>query len=648
VIKLTNKKKYLVTCALPYINSVPHLGNFVPILSADVYSRFLKKQNKNAIYICATDEHGTRTEIEAEKRNITPERYSKQMHDQIKQIFSWFNINFDYFGRTHCNENKEITQDAFLRLWKKGYILEKEITQLYCSKCKKYLPDTYVRGTCPDCSFEQAKGDQCDNCGKLLNPEELINPFCNECKTHPQPKTTKHLFLDLEKLSPSIEKWIKSKKWKGITKNLPLAWIKNGLKPRCITRDLKYGVPVPIKGYENKVFYVWFDAPFGYVAATAQWAKKNKQNWENWWKKSNVEYVQFMGKDNVPFHTLVWPGALLGSGDKWHLTDYIKSNEYLNYENGQFSKSQKIGIFTDDAINLEFSPDVWRFYVLWYLPEKNDSLFSWDNFQTSINSQLVGNLGNFVNRIVTFTKKSFGDVPKTKINATKIKQVLAIKKKSDEALSKLQINNSIKFAFQICDYANQYFQSEEPWKTIKTNKKKCEQTIATCFEILNIISEVFEPFLPETAKKVKDQSKLKNIKIIFNKIETERVTELKTQFSGKQKEKMETKPMIKYDDFDKLDLRVGKIVKVENHPNADKLFKMQVDFGAETKQVLAGIKPYYKPAELNGKQAVFIVNLESRKIRGEISEAMILAADSGKKVVFLTPEKSTIQGAKIQ
>jgi len=647
VIKL--KKKILVTCALPYINSVPHLGNLVPILSADVYTRFLRKQSNEAIYICATDEHGTRTELEAAKRKLTPDQYSRQMHNTIKNLFDWFEIQFDYFGRTHCKDNREITQAAFLKLYKKGYIFEQEITQLYCSKCKKYLPDTYVRGVCPKCKFEHAKGDQCDQCGALLNPEELIHPYCSECRSRPAPRSTKHLFLDLPKLSPQIERWVKSKKdWKGISKNLPLAWIKEGLKPRCITRDLKYGVPVPLKGYSNKVFYVWFDAPFGYVASTAEWAKKHKQNWKNWWFKDNVHYVQFMGKDNVPFHTLIWPGTLLGAGDSWHLVDYLKSNEYLNYAGTQFSKSQKTGVFTDDAAKLEFPADAWRFYIILNLPNTSDTLFSWKEFGEVINSQLVGNLGNFVNRTVTFTKKNFGTVPNVKPNATKINAVLRIKKNWEEALTKVQLKKALKFALQIGDYANMYFQHEQPWITIKTNPKKSAETIATCFEIIKILADVLEPFIPATSAKIRKQSELKNIKVLFNKVELSRLKELEAKFSGKVKsKKLDTKPMVKFQDFAKLDLRVGKIIKVENHPNADTLYKMQVSFGTEKRQVLAGLKKWYKPAQLVDKQAIFIVNLEPRNIRGEKSEAMILGTEPAKDVALISPSKKVKEGSKI-
>jgi len=651
VVILKNKKKFLVTCALPYINSVPHLGNLIPILNADVYTRFLRQQGKNAIYICATDEHGTRTEKEAAKLNISPEKYSQQMNIKIQSLFDWFNIQFDEFGRTNCKENHEITQDAFLKLYNNGYIFDKKIIQLFCSNCDSFLPDTYVRGICPKCGFEEAKGDQCDNCGTLINPEELINPFCNECKSVPKPKSTNHLFLDLPKLAPLIKTWVQSKKnWRGITKNLPLAWIKDGLKPRCITRDLKYGIKVPVKGFENKVFYVWFDAPFGYVAATATWAKKNNKDWKDWWFKEDVHYVQFMGKDNVPFHTLIWPGSLLGSGDNWHLVDYLKSNEYLNYKGGQFSKSQKRGIFTDDVSKLEFNADAWRFYLILNLPVTSDSNFSWHDFKDAINNQLIANLGNFINRTVTFTERNFGRVPNAKptVKGQKIlSQIEELKTEWENTLYRVELKKAIKIALSISDIGNQYFQLEAPWKTFKHDTVKCEQTLSTCFKIIETLSEVFKPFIPDTAKKIKEQSELKNIGVLFNKIEDQRLSELNEKFAGKSKPKLKVKPMIKFEDFEKLDLRVGKIVKVEDHPNADKLYKMKVDFGAETRQVLAGIRPWYKPEDLKNKQAVFIVNLEPREIRGEKSEAMILAAESGKDVVFIAPEKQLKEGAKI-
>ncbi len=656
MISFTSKRKYLVTCALPYVNNVPHLGNIVPILSADIYARFLRNQGKNTIYICATDDHGTRTEIEAEKRGVSPEKYNKEMHRKIKKIFNWFNIQFDNFGRTHSKYNEKITQNAFLKLDKNGYVFDKEITQLFCKKCKRFLPDTFVRGKCPKCGFEEAKGDQCDNCGALLNPEDLINPKCNECGSRPEVKKTRHLFLDLEKLSLKIEKWVKSKKhWKGMVKNLPLAWIKEGLKARCITRDLKYGIPVPKKGFKDKVFYVWFDAPFGYVASTAEWAKKKKKNWKNWWFKDNVEYTQFMGKDNVPFHTLIWPGSLLGSKDGWHTVDNLKANEYLNYKGGQFSKSQNCGVFGDDAKNLEFPADMWRFYITMNLPEHNDTNFSWSDFRDIVNKELIANLGNFVNRTISFTKKNFGRAPKEKPDK-KGKEVLKkaekFRKQSDSAMEEIEIRKALKMALRISDIGNQYFQSEEPWKSVKKNKKKCEKTLSTCFELLKMISEVFEPFMPETAQKIKKQVKIKDVGLLFKKIDDKRIKELDEEFSGKKSsisraKKLKVKPMIEFGDFEKVDIRIGKIVEAEEVPKSEKMIKMQVDFGGEKRQVLAGIKKWYQPKELIGKKASFVVNLKPVKLMGYDSEAMIMAAEKGKKVKFLTPESDIEEGAKI-
>jgi len=325
VFTLKNKKRILVTCALPYISNVPHLGNLLTVLAADVYTRFLKKKKHNAIYICGNDDHGTRTEIEAKKAGITPLAYAKKWHKRMYKIFKWFEIDFDNYGRTSSKENHEITTDVFLKLHKKGFIKEQYVTQPYCSKCEQSLPDTYVLGICPHCGSENAKGDQCDECTKLLEPSELKNPHCKTCNTVPETRSSKHLFVDLPNLAPKVEKWIKSKKdWRGAAKSIPLSWLKEGLEERCITRDLKFGVKVPIKGFKDKVFYVWFDAPNGYISSTIEWAKKNKKNWKLWWQNKDTYYVEFMGKDNVPFHTVFWPAILLGTGDKWNLVDYLR------------------------------------------------------------------------------------------------------------------------------------------------------------------------------------------------------------------------------------------------------------------------------------------------------------------------------------
>ena len=348
------KKRTIVTAALPYVNNVPHLGNIIPTLSADVYHRFLKLAGHESIYICGTDEHGTRTEIESAQRNQNPDEYCRELHAQILKLYNWLGIEFDNFGRTSSRENHKLTQEIFLNLYKNNYIFEDTITQLYCKNCERYLPDTYVEGECPHCESMDAKGDKCDECLKVLEPEELVNPKCKICGSAPEVRETKHLFLDLPKLSPQLEDWINSTDWTGIIKNLPLAWIKEGLKPRCITRDLKWGIPAPFPGSEGKSVYVWFEAVLGYVSATKQWAEQNKkpEYWKDFWFSKDTKTVFFIGKDNIPFHLLIFPALLLATKLDYVLPYNVSSTEFLQYNGQKFSKSHNIGIWIDEALEL--------------------------------------------------------------------------------------------------------------------------------------------------------------------------------------------------------------------------------------------------------------------------------------------------------
>jgi len=550
LIKLDTKTdRILVTCALPYVNNVPHLGNLVPILSADVYSRYLKLKGLRYIYICATDEHGTRTEIEAAKQGIDENTYCQRLHDEILSIFKWFNIDFTHFGRTSAEENHKLTQDIFKHADKNGYVVEKEVRQLYCEKDKMFLPDTYVEGICPKCNAEGAKGDQCDTCGSLLDPLELNDPHCVLCKAKPSEKTSKYLFLKLEKLALKLKDWIESKDyWDGIIRNMPLGWIEKGLNPRAITRDLKWGVKVPKKSYEDQVFYVWFDAPIGYIGATWEWTKKNKENLDAWWKRGKARLIHFLGKDNVPFHTIMWPATLMAADDDWNLPDYVASNEYLNYEGGAFSKSRNRGVFSNDVLQMEFPPDVWRYYIIANRPEKSDSDFSFKSLQTMTNADLVGNIGNLVNRLFSFTQKHFGKIPKShELNDLDKKTISSMEEKGKEIekyFKTFEMRNVVRHILELGDIGNKYLQVSEPWKTMKTDKLRCETSLNTAFKLVHLLLHHAWPIIPETCETVlgwidsKLNDKFKEGKpvrcpgVLFKKIEDDTVNELIESYKG--------------------------------------------------------------------------------------------------------------------
>ncbi|NOQ56324.1 MAG: methionine--tRNA ligase [Nanohaloarchaea archaeon] len=667
-------KRTLVTAALPYVNNVPHLGNIICTLRADIYSRYLKLNGRDALFICGTDESGTRTEIEAQKRGLTPDKYCKQMHDDILTNFNWLGIEFDNFGRTSSETNKELTQEIFTDLDKKGLILEKELTLLYCKHDDRYLPDSYVEGICPHCGFDGAKGDQCDNCSKFLEPAELKEPKCKLCGRTPEVRKDMHLFLDLPKLSPSLKKWIESKRdWKGVTRNMPLSWIKEGLEPRCISRNLKWGTKIPKKGYEDKVFYVWFDAPVGYIAFTRDYLKKD---WKTWWQSKDTRIIHFLGKDNVPFHTIIWPSELM-SNSKWTLPDYVASNEYLNYQGQQFSKSRNVGIFTSDLDKVGIEPSLWRFYLSVTLPEHKDYDFSWQDLMDKTNNELVANIGNFLFRTLSFSKKHFGEVPKCALSPDDIKVIDKVEKLKEKYALKMEtfeLKEALKTVLEISNLSNQYFQKNEPWVLVKTDKVRCGTVLNVCLNLCSTIGRLLYPFVPVSSEDLWEQlgykddvgksrgavltvgQKLGKPSILFKKIEKEDADKFEVMFSGKdakgsksskKSEKDDGDGMVTYEEFSKLKFKVGTVVDVKDHPEADKLYVLSVDLGTEVRQIVAGMKAYYKPDEMKGKQVIVVSNLKPAKLRGIESQGMVLAAEKGKDVVLLSVDKMIKNGANV-
>jgi methionyl-tRNA synthetase len=656
------RTKYLVTSALPYINAVPHLGNLICVISADVFSKFLKIHGERALYICATDEHGTRTEIEAEKRGMSPEEYSKFMHKKILDVFEWIGVEFDHFGRTSRKENHELTQHIFLKLHENGYIFENEIEQLYCDHCGKFLPDTYIVGECPHCGSPNARGDQCDECTQLLDPTELINPRCVICGSEPILKRSIHLYLDLPTLAGIVKRWIESKEWSGIIKNLPLAWIEKGLRPRCITRDLTWGVPVPLEGYEDKVFYVWFDAPIGYIGSTYEYTSE----WKDWWyNPEETRLYCFMGKDNVPFHTLVWPASLLGTGEDWLLPHTIGSNEYLNYESGQFSKSQNRGVFGDDIMNLGIDPDLWRFYIVSIRPSTKDTDFEWESFQEHVNNNLVGSLGNFLYRSLSFTKKHYGAIPDVESDRKIIDEALRLLKEYREEFWNLRFKEAVKLLLRISDLGNQYFQNNEPWKLIKENEEECKKVLRTVCDLCVILDFAMYPVITTSARKLWHQlgfegeidektmseidrgiggQELGDITILFDKIEDNLLKKYKEKFKGKEEE---GETMISFDEFKKIEIKVGEITSAEKIKGSDKLLKLKVNIGEE-RQLVAGLAQYYSVDELVGKKILVVANLAPAKLFGVESQGMLLAAVEGDTVSLATVASDVPNGASIE
>ena len=521
----------LITSALPYVNNVPHLGNLIQVLSADVFARFCRSRGYKTLYVCGTDEYGTATETKALEEGKTPKQLCDYYHAIHKDIYEWFAIDFDYFGRTSSPQQTEIVQSLFKDLDERGYISEHTIEQLYCPDCERFLADRYVRGTCPHCGYEDARGDQCEHCGKLLEPTELKEPRCSTCSHTPVLKSTKHLYINLPAIQKEYAPWMKEASEKGMwAKNavqMTQAWIRDGLHERAITRDLKWGIPVPKPGFEDKVFYVWFDAPIGYISITkalcdklAQDARDGKisadkvPDWKSWWlpeesaaadAKEKVDLFQFIGKDNIPFHTVIFPSTLIGSGKNWTKLFHMSSTEYLNYESGKFSKSKGVGVFGSDAKESGIPADMWRFYIFYNRPEKSDTQFTWKDFQEKINSELVGNLANLVNRTTTFIARYYGGkIPEGKKDSALWTQVLEAEKRITELYEWADLKDAFREIFALASVANKAFQDGEPWKARTENPEKAASLLRDLCYIIKDLMILLYPVMPQYAERVLD------------------------------------------------------------------------------------------------------------------------------------------------
>ncbi|XP_067314814.1 methionine--tRNA ligase, cytoplasmic isoform X2 [Pseudorasbora parva] len=573
------KRNVLITSALPYVNNVPHLGNIIGcVLSADVFARYGRLRGWNLLFVCGTDEYGTATENKAREEGLTPQEICDKYHAIHADIYRWFQIDFDFFGRTTTERQTEIAQDIFWRLHERGFLLEDTVEQLRCESCQRFLADRFVEGVCPHCHYPEARGDQCDKCGRLINAVELRNPQCKVCKETPVIRSSKHLFLDLPKLEGELEQWLEksigSGDWTTNARHITRSWLRDGLKPRCITRDLRWGTPVPHQDYKEKVFYVWFDAPIGYLSITANYTDQ----WEKWWKNpQQVELYNFMAKDNVPFHSVVFPCSLIGAQDNYTLVNNLIATEYLNYEDTKFSKSRGVGVFGDMAKDTGIPSDVWRFYLLFLRPEAQDSAFSWADMALKNNSELLNNLGNFINRAGMFVSKFFdGCVPEMLLNEEDkrlIAQVCWELKQYIQLLDKVRIRDALKCILNISRYGNQYIQVNEPWKKIKGgdgDRQRAGTVTGVSVNVACLLSAVLEPFMPSVSHTIRAQlqapptcassmlqgmgrfvcslpagHRIGTVSPLFQKLENDQIEALRKRFGGQQSSSgaaVETKP----------------------------------------------------------------------------------------------------------
>ncbi|MDX1636961.1 MAG: methionine--tRNA ligase [Balneolaceae bacterium] len=654
--------KILVTSALPYANGPIHLGHIAgAYLPADLFVRYKRLRNADIVYICGSDEHGVPITIAAEKEGVQPQDIVDKFHEMNKQVFDEFDISFDYYGRTSSEVHRQTSQDLFKTLYDKGIFVEKEEEQLYDEEAEMFLPDRYVQGTCPNCGYEEAYGDQCERCGTSLSPTELIDPRSALTGNIPVTRKTRHLYLPMGKYQEEFEEWLDSRKnWKPNVMGQVRSWLNDGLSDRAMTRDLTWGVPVPVEGFEDKVLYVWFDAPIGYISATKEWAEQQGDHdlWKAYWQDDDTELVHFIGKDNIVFHCIIFPMLLMKHGD-FVLPENVPANEFLNLEGKKLSTSRGWAVWLNEYLD-DFDSDLLRYVLGTILPETKDSDFSWSDFQTKVNSELADVLGNFIFRTTSFTSKYFdGKVPPLENPSAEdkkaLKQITEQKEKIARNYENYRIREAISETMNLARIGNKYFTEMEPWRTRKEAPQICANTLHACLQISAALSVLFHPVLPNKMSQLRDELGLgpdltwdevgdsmmeagrpvQQGEILFTKIEDEEIQQQLRKLEERSEKmaddnKSDYEPLkdeIQFDDFTAIDIRAGKITGAEHIENADKLLKLTVDIGLETRTIVSGIAPDFEPADIVGQNVCVVANLAPKKLMGVESNGMILMAE---------------------
>lgn len=651
-------KRTLVTAALPYANGGVHIGHLAGVyVPADIYVRYLRLRGRDVLFICGSDEHGVPITIRAKKEGVTPQDVCDRYHKLIKESFEKFGISFSIYSRTTSDVHAKTATEFFEKLYEKGEFIEQESEQYFDEEAKTFLADRYIKGECPHCGNPDAYGDQCEKCGKDLSPTELINPHSTISGSKPVLRTTKHWYLPLDKAQPWLEKWILAdhSDWRSNVVGQCKSWFDMGLKPRAVTRDLDWGIPVPVEGAEGKVMYVWFDAPIGYISNTRELLPND---WEKWWKSQDTRLVHFIGKDNIVFHCIVFPAMLKAEGS-YILPDNVPANEFLNLEDDKISTSRNWAVWLHEYVE-EFpgKQDVLRYVLTANAPETKDNNFTWKDFQARNNNELVAVYGNFVNRALVLTQKYFGGkVPPCGELTEQDKEIIAefrdVKTKVEELLEKFRFRDAQKEAMNLARIGNKYLADSEPWKVFKTDPKRVETILNLSLQLVANLAIAFEPFLPFSSEKLRNMINMPDLKwdnlgqtdllaaghelnkpeLLFEKIEDEvveaQIKKLEETKKANEAANYKAAPIradVDIEEFSKMDLRVGTVLECEKVPKADKLLRFLIDDGLEKRQILSGIAKYYKPEELLGKQVVFIANLPARKLRALDSQGMILSA----------------------
>jgi methionyl-tRNA synthetase len=671
-------KRILVTSALPYANGPIHLGHIAgAYLPADIYVRYQRLKGRDVVFICGSDEHGVPITVTADKEGISPQDVVDRYHAMNQASFRKLGISFDNYSRTSLPIHHQTAQEFFSVMHGKGDLIVKNSEQFYSEKSRRFLPDRYVEGICPHCKYERARGDQCDQCGKWLEPKELIEPKSKIDGTRPVLKATQHWYLPMGRFSDAWKKWFDAKKWKENVRNYCQGWYNEGLGDRPITRDLHWGVPVPLKEAEGKVLYVWFDAPIGYISSTKEWAAKtgNPERWKDYWNDQETDLVHFIGKDNIVFHAILFPMMLMCMGG-YVLPAAIPANEYLTINGKKISTSLNYAVWLDDYLK-SFPPDPLRYTIASNAPETKDTDFSWGLFQSRNNDELADILGNFINRTLTFVHRYYeGRIPtRGKVGSedrSMLDAAAAAPGTIGGFLERFEVRNASKAFMDLCRSANKYFNDSAPWQTRTSDPERCATSLNICVQVVRTLSVVMEPFLPFSAARLKamlnceDQvpwdeagkadlpgaHAIGKTEILFSKIENEAIEkeeEKLRQVEARLPDAAEAIPQtIDYDTFHTVDLRTAKVLSAEKVQGADKLLKLQIDLGSEKRQIIAGVAQYYTPEQMAGRTVLVVSNLKPVKIRGIESQGMLLAVRSEKGLILVTTERETPPGLRAE
>lgn len=680
-----NPNRYTITAALPYTNGPVHIGHLAGVyVPADIYARYQRLQNKDVAFICGSDEHGVPITIKAKKEGITPQQVVDKYHAIIKKSFEDFGISFDNYSRTSAEIHHKTASEFFKKLYEEGKFTEEVTEQLYDEEANQFLADRYITGTCPKCGNEEAYGDQCEKCGSSLNATDLINPKSAISGNVPILKETKHWFLPLDEYEDFLKQWIlvdHKKDWKTNVYGQCKSWIDDGLRPRAVTRDLDWGIPVPVEGADGKVLYVWFDAPIGYISSTKEWAEREGKNWEDYWKDEKTKMLHFIGKDNIVFHCIIFPAMLKAEGS-YILPENVPANEFLNLEGNKISTSKNWAVWLHEYLeDFPNQQDVLRYTLTANAPETKDNDFTWADFQARNNNELVAIFGNFINRVLVLTDKYYEGIVPTPATFSEVDQQTLDELKAYPAviassLERYRFREAQGEMMNLARLGNKYLADEEPWKTIKTDEERTKTIMYVALQISTALAVLSEPFLPFTSEKLKNMlnvtlsavegslgwndistktellkpgHKIGKAELLFSKIEDEQIQQQldKLQASKKMNEiankKVEPqKETIQFDDFMKLDLRVGTIIEAEKMPKADKLLVLKVDTGIDVRTIVSGIAQSFNAEDIIGKKVTVLVNLAPRALRGVESQGMILMTeDSDGKLVFMNPDTST-------